>query len=102
MFKDVSMEHPLAGRARNEGDVNALLGQQQYRVSAESRQFTQVGRQHFKGVAVNVDRVRMRRQILKFEDIAFAAFEFGERRPKVFVIVAGPRLFINCPERSLG
>ncbi|KAF1853461.1 hypothetical protein Lal_00013818 [Lupinus albus] len=97
-IKQRGLEHPVAGVVGLDGDAQPLLRLQQHRVGMVGHHLAGIGGQHLEGVAVDVDRVQVRRQVGQFEDVAPALLQRDQRRRQAFMPALRPALLVDRPE----
>src|SRR5262249_39476988 len=98
VLDDVTMEHPVAGIVGDEGDLHPLLGVDQHGVAEIGHDLALVRLDDLEGMAVEVDRMGVRRRVDQLEDVAAAAHEGGERRRPAVGGGARPGLLVDRPE----
>ena len=98
MLEDVAVEHPFSRLACDEADFDTLFRKQQHGIGAKRRQMAPVRIQYLECVAVDMDRMRVRRSVYQFENVTLTGFEYRQRRPEISVIHRRPRLLVDGPE----
>ncbi len=74
MLEDVAVEHPFSRLACDEADFDTLFRKQQHGVGAKRRQMAPVRVQYLERVAVDMDRMRVRRSVYQFENVTLTGF----------------------------
>src|SRR5690606_34205814 len=84
--------------ARDEGDVDALLGAQEYGVGPVGRNVAARRRQDPESMPVEVDRMRVRRRVLEREAVARPRLQRRQRLGRRRMSVARPGAAVDRPE----
>src|SRR6185436_7138456 len=101
MLEDVAVEHPFPRFAADDTDLDTLFRKQQHGIGAKFRQMAQIRVQYLEGVAVDMDRMGVSRQVFEFKYVAPAGFQHRQRRSKIAVIHRGPGLLVDGPKSPI-
>src|SRR5688572_5394098 len=101
MLDNVTVHHPFSGVVRCERDLNPFLGRDQDGVGEMRDDLLLAGSEHAEGMAVQVDRVRVRGAVEQLEHVGAAALQLRQRRRLQLVVLTRPGLAVDGPEGAL-